>query len=375
MKLGIDAREIQNGVYTGIGGPLANFLNYFSSFDDKDECILFSSKDIPLDFGKKIRNVVIEEKNTFYWDQFLLPKALEQEAIEIFYSPYYKIPLRSPCLTISAILDLMYFAVDHYRRELSLFKKIYYFTFAKMMAQKANWVLTCSENSKQDIITFYGVDAQKIKVIPLSIDNHYRFDAEEDVLPLVHKKFGIDSLYIFYFGNFKYHKNINRVIKAFKRIIPEFREIKLVLAGPKEHYYLQHQTLVNELSLKDKVMFLGKISDREDARLLYTGAKMFVMPTLYEGFGLPPVEAMACGTPVITSNTSSLPEVMGEAGILVDPYKIDEITTAMRKLLQDKSLCEELGQRGLKQYKNFTEEKIAKQTYAFFKKVWKECQK
>jgi len=367
MKLGIDAREIQDGVYTGIGGPLANFLNYFSKVDNDDECVLFSAKAVPIDFGKKVRNVVIEEKFTFYWDQVQLPQTLKQEGIELFYSPYYKIPLRAPCRTVSAILDLMYLALDYYSQRLPLFIKVYYYTMGKMFAQRADQILTCSENSKKDIIQLYGVKAEKIKVIPLSIDNVYRLKEGEDANKKVREKFGIDGKYIFYFGNFKYHKNVKRIVQAFKRIVVEFRDLQLVLAGPKEHFYPQLQTLVNEISLKDKVMFLGKVSDKEDARLLYTAAEMFVMPTLYEGFGLPPAEAMACGTPVVTSNSTSLPEVVGDAGLLVDPYKVDEITGAIRRILQDDRLRENLKQKGPKQAENFYEEKISKQIFEFFK--------
>jgi len=369
MLLGIDAREIENGVFTGIGGPLANFLNYFSQEENDDACVLFSTKAVPIHFGSKVRNVVIEDCLTFYWDQVKLSKALKEEGIELFYSPYYKIPYFSPCPTVSAVLDLMYLALDEYRQDLGLLKQIYYFTFGRMLAQKADYVWTCSQHSKQDIVKLYGVKPEKITVIPLSIDNHYRLKEGEDAFQKVKTKFGIDARYIYYFGSFKFHKNVKSIIRAFKRVTAEYRDLKLVLAGPKEYCYPQLQTLVNELSLKDKVMFLGKIADKEDARLLYTAAEIFVMPTLYEGFGLPPAEAMACGTPVVTSNSTALPEVAGDAGILVNPYQVDDITQAIRHILQDEKLRERLKRAGPKQAENFYEEKIAKQTYDYFKKI------
>jgi hypothetical protein len=114
MKLGIDAREIQDGVYTGIGGPLANFLHYFASQPNNDTCVLFSARKVPIDFGPKVSNIVIQEHVAFVWDQWQLPQALNKEGIDVFYSPYYKIPLLKPCRTISAILDLMYLTFEPY---------------------------------------------------------------------------------------------------------------------------------------------------------------------------------------------------------------------------------------------------------------------
>ena len=155
MRLGIDAREIQDGVHTGIGWPLANFLDYFSKLDNDDECILFSSKKIPLDFGPKVKNVIIKEWCTLYWDQIELSNAIKRQNIEILYSPYYKIPLLAKCKVVNAILDLMYLEYEEYKRDICPFKKLYYLTVGRLFVKKADKILTCSEYSKNDIIKIY----------------------------------------------------------------------------------------------------------------------------------------------------------------------------------------------------------------------------
>ncbi len=370
MKLGIDAREIQDGVFTGIGGPLADFLNYFSKQDNDDTCILFSEKTVPIDFGPKVRNVVLDKSITFYWDQVILPKAIKQEKIDLFYSPYYKIPFFKSCKTISAILDLMYLQYEEYSKKINPLARLYYFTFGRMLAQRADSILTCSEYSKKDVVDLYKVKADKIKVIPLSISDVFSPETDEKIITEAKQKFGIDSPYILYVGNFKPHKNVKRIIRAFKNLTKEFRELKLVLAGPKEYMYSELNTLVKEFSLKNKVIFTGKIMDKKTQKSLYCAAEVFIMPSFYEGFGLPPVEAMACGTAVVASNCTSIPEVVKDAGLLVDPYHINEMTEAIRRLLKDKLFGDELREKGFKYVTEYSKDKICRRTYDFFNKVF-----
>jgi len=189
MRLGIDAREIEDGVYTGIGTPLASFLRYFAKNADHDECILFSTKPIPINFGKNVKNIVIKEKIRFYWDQIQLSMAVNSNNIDIFYSPYYKIPLFANCTIVSAVLDLMYLMFPPYRKRLGVFGVLYYKIFGKLFSERANRILTCSEYSKEDIIKFYNTRATKIDVIPLSIDDRYRLPQNTDAIEKTKERF------------------------------------------------------------------------------------------------------------------------------------------------------------------------------------------
>lgn len=369
MRMGIDAREIENGVVTGIGRPLANFLTYFAQSKDDDHVVLFSTKPVPVPLNQKVDNVVVEQRRTFYWDQVQLPRALQAQHLDLFYSPYYKIPLTARCKKVSAILDLMYLAFPDYARELSLPKRLFYHTFGRTCAQRADRILTCSQHAKGDIIRLYGIDADKIEVIPLSVGDLYRPESDAGKIEEMKKRVGITGRYILYVGNFKPHKNVRTLILAFSKIAREIADLKLVLAGPKTHTYPELRALAERLSLRDKVIFPGTIVETDCPHLLYSGAEVFVMPSLYEGFGLPPAEAMACGVPVVSSNTTSLPEVVGDAGLQVDPRDAGQIAQAVVRILTDTGLRDGLRKRGLARAADFAQAKIARRTHEFFRRV------
>lgn len=369
MRLGIDAREIQDGVYTGIGRPLANFLHYFVAQVDKDSCVLFSAKKVPIDFGEKVSNVVLPQQSTFIWDQWTLPQAIKKARVDLFYSPYYKIPLIKPCRTVSAILDLMYIAYGPYNKTMSPLAKLYYATFGRSYAHRADKILTCSQYTKNDIERIYGVDGAKIKIIPLSVASIYFSLPDPSQVALIKRKFNIKGRYILYVGNFKPHKNIAQLIHAFAALAKEFPDLHLVLAGPKEHTYPELVDSIRGKGLTDRVIFTGKILESDGPQYLYQGAEVFVMPTHYEGFGLPPLEAMACGVAVVASRATSMPEIVGDAGILIDPDNVSEIAEAIKKVLRDPVLKQGLIHKGLKRVQRFKTQQIAKEMYDFLEKV------
>lgn len=369
MRLGIDAREIQDGVFTGIGRPLMNFLKYFADQKDKNDCILFSEKKLPFKENARIQHRIIPHCPSFFWDQVRLPREIREDKIDLFYSPYYKIPLSAPCPAVSAILDLMYLVFDEYRRELGVWRRGYYATFGRLFARRSTKIFTCSEFSKRDIIKIYDIPTSKIEVIPLSVSDMYHPEKNQKSIAEMKDRYGIHSRYLLYLGNFKSHKNVEGIIKAFKNVVVEHRDLVLVLAGPKTHGYEQLVTSIHEIGLKNRVIFTGKITESDKPHLLYSGAEIFVFPSFYEGFGIPPLEAMACGTPVVASNTTSIPEVVKDAGFLVDPYHPDDIAQAIRRILNTPSLRQVLVEKGLRYAEEYQEEKISKRFYEFLKAV------
>jgi len=356
MRLGIDAREIQNGVYTGIGRALVNFLWYFSELNNEDTCVLFSSQKIPIDFSPRIKNIVLSEHITLIWDQWQLPQALKKEKVDVFYSPYYKVPLMKPCIMVSAILDLMYLTFEPYYKKMSWFTKVYYAIFGRAYAWRSDKILTCSEYSGHDIQRVYGVEKKKIEIIPLSVGDIYRPDTGLSM---------IEGRYILYVGNFKEHKNVGNLIEAYAALALEFPDLKLVLAGPKEHTYPKLVELVNRHGLAHRVVFPGKISEKDRPQILYSQAEVFVMLSLYEGFGLPPLEAMACGVPVVVSNRTSIPEVVKDAGLLLDPNDIAAVSDAIKKIITSESLKKEMVIKGLCYSKEYDSRRISAQMYDF----------
>jgi len=370
MRIGIDAREIQDGVFTGIGHPLYDFLKYFSSLDNEDDCIIFSVNKVPIDFGSRVKNVLLPKRFTFWWDQVTLPRALGREEVDLFYSPYYKIPLWKPCFTVSAILDLMYLVYPQYRRNLGILGRLYYATIGRLMAHRADFIWTCSQYSKLDIIRIYGIKDDKIEVIPLSISDHYKPTDDFAEIEKVKKKFNTGDKYLLYMGNFKSHKNVNRIILSFAELVKDYTDLSLVLGGPKSHDYEELKDLVKEHHLEDRVKFIGKITKDDQPQLLYAGAEVFIFPSFYEGFGIPPAEAMACRTPVVASEHTSIPEVVKDAGILINPNKVEEITRGVRKILTEEKFKKSLIDKGTEYVKELNDVLISKKTYEYFQRVY-----
>jgi glycosyltransferase involved in cell wall biosynthesis len=359
MIIGIDAREIQNGVYTGIGRALVNFLEYFDRNAGEDRVVLFSAKALPFAFSAKIKNVVMKERWTIWFDQVQLAQAIKKEGVEVFYSPYYKVPFLAACRKVSAILDLMYLQYEPYRRKMGWFKEMYYRTVARQMARVSDQVLTCSEFSRQDIMTVYGINEKKIKVLPLSVADSYRPQTDEAKLAGAKRSFGIPGRYILYVGNFKQHKNVGALVKAFGMIANALPDVFLVLVGPRADGYAGLVKEAKALGLAERVLFPGMFTKSEDLCLLYSGAEVFVMPAMYEGFGVPVVEAMACGVPVVSSSATSLPEVVGDAGILVDPSRIEDLAGAVKTMIEDGEIRRSFIVRGFQRIETFKNDRVA----------------
>jgi glycosyltransferase involved in cell wall biosynthesis len=363
MKIGVDAREIQDGVVTGIGRSLANFINCFGKREKKHEIVLFSEKTIPLEFDSNIYRVVIKKTLPPFWDQWKLPRAFKTNQIDLFYSPYYKIPLLTRTAIVNQILDMMFLVLPVYRRELGYYRKLYCATLGKFCARKSINIITDSNHAKKDIIKIWKIRPEKIVKIPLGLADRYKPITDLNLLNKVKSNLNLPEKFILYLGNFLPHKNVVSLVKAFKRIAKRFANYKLVLAGPLDNYGIEMQNYVLDKNLEDRVQFTNTIKEEDYPEVLLSLADVFVFPTLYEGFGLPPLEAMACGTPVIASNLTSIPEVVGDAGILVDPLDIGEIGKALSELLENEKKRMIYSKKGLERAKRFTEKDTAGKLY------------
>jgi glycosyltransferase involved in cell wall biosynthesis len=221
-------------------------------------------------------------------------------------------------------------------------------------------IITVSQHSKMDIVQKWGIPDDKIKVIPNGVSKRFYPVESLELISKVKNKYGVKKDYILYVGNFKPHKNVSLLVKAFAQLPPSLRRhYQLVLAGTFDEYSTQLNAITADLHLKGKVVFTGAVYE-EDLPVLYSGAMIFVFPSLYEGFGLPPLEAMSCGTPVICSNVTSLPEVVGDSGVLADPRESRNFADAMELLLTDHKLRDKLYYRGLQRAKEFSLERSAK---------------
>ncbi len=250
----------------------------------------------------------------------------------------------------------------------TLIEKIIYRLWLPRTIQKAHAVITASEQSRKDILHFLPVAPGRMHVIPHGISHCFHpLPASETKARLV-EAFDLSSPFILSAGTTAPRKNIPRLVEAFTRLAKEFPQLRLVLVGPSSG----KTTIANPLSaggrLSDRIVRTGPVSD-SDLAALYNGCELFVFPSLYEGFGLPPLEAMACGTPVVCSNTSSLPEVVGDAALFVQPLDTRGLADAIREVLTNGKLRSGMREKGLIQAKKFSWERNAMETLELYRKV------
>jgi glycosyltransferase involved in cell wall biosynthesis len=361
MRIGIDAREIQDGVRTGIGRALKVFLDYFITREDEHVAVLFSSRPLNLPDSRRIHYRIAPPTLTFLWDQLTLPRLVRQERVDLFYSTYYKVPLRSGCPVVSTIYDLMYLTCPVYRNR-NGWSRFYYATVGRTFVKKAARVITSSEFSKDEIVSFYRIPPEKVSVIPLGLSSHFQ-PVPNDFVKKLTARIGIQGDYILYTGNFKPHKNVGALIEAFGALRDRYPDLLLVLAGNRDHHGNAIGNQIERSGLSGRIIIPGAIDD-DELPALYSGARLFVMPSLYEGFGYPPVEAMACGVPVICSNATSLGEVVSDAALMVDARNSEDIAGAVGRILDSPEQAKSLATRGLLRARAFTNGRYAGALYS-----------
>jgi glycosyltransferase involved in cell wall biosynthesis len=240
----------------------------------------------------------------------------------------------------------------------------------QLIKNKIDMIITISQNTKNDCIKYLKIPENRIKVIYLAADKIYQpINNKHEIEEEIYKKYNIQIPFIIYVGTLEKRKNVSTLIKAFYRLKRIKIPHKLVIVGKKGWLYNDIFKTIESMKIQEDVIFTGYVPE-EDLVKLYNLADLFVYPSYYEGFGLPPLEAMACGCPVITSNTSSLPEVVGDAGILVDPYDVEGLAKAMYEVLKDESFRIELAKKGLERAKLFSWRKTSEETWKVYEEVY-----
>lgn len=377
MKLLIDARPLQNGHRTrGVGTLLQNLLPALglrTEPSDSVALITMEGREVPPLFNheQSIKTFRLERPNRFNWiaDHLFLPGLARRSGAEVFFATdfnSYLIPTGG-VRVVSMAYDLIPFIFPESMAAQPLPVKVgWRINFPKLV--KSNAIIAISEATKQDLIRLFKIDPERITVIYPGI-NHTLFNVsyaqdrsrQKEVLA----RYGIAGNFFLYVGDSEWRKNLQRCLEAIVEIDPE---IKLVLVGKRA---LNDSTLlgwIDSLGLRQRVIMTGFVPDVE-LPLLYGAADAFLFPSIYEGFGLPVAEAMACGCPVITSSVSSMPEVAGHAGILVDPSSVAGIHCAMSKILTDTALRKQLQQAGPIQAQKFNWSQTAVATMALLRKA------
>jgi glycosyltransferase involved in cell wall biosynthesis len=300
-----------------------------------------------------------------------LPLFLYKNRIDVFHSTYFVKPIWMPCKSLVTIYDLIYSRYPEYISKGGFTKGalLYHNIMTSIAVKQSSKIITISKSAKDDIMHFFKCHEDKIEVIMPAFDKeNFKVISNRDLVKKTVFEYNLPDKYIFYVGAHKPHKNLERLIRAFYLIADEI-EHNLVIGGKKDLRYARNYELVKSLNLERRIIFTGEIKEI-DLPLLYNGADLFVFPSLYEGFGLPPLEAMACGIPVLVSNAASLPEVVGDAAIMVNPYNVEEIAQEMKRILTNKNLQAEMQIKGLERCQNFSWRKAAERTLELYKTLF-----
>jgi glycosyltransferase involved in cell wall biosynthesis len=296
------------------------------------------------------------------WTHLRLSVEMALRPPDLLFVPAHVLPLIHPRRSVVTVHDLGYLRHPEAHRPAD---RRYLAWSTGWNARRASMILADSAATAADLTAAHGVDSARVRVVYLGRDETLAPVRDGLVLANAQARYGIGGRYLLYVGTLQPRKNLARVISAFSQLASAsaLADVQLVLAGKRGWLYDDLFTQVARLGLAGRVLFPGYIPE-SDLPALLGGALAFVYPTLYEGFGIPVLEAGACGVPVITSNTSSLPEVAGDAALLVDPYDVDAIADAMYRLVTDEALRAELTRRGAENVKRFSWEKCARETLA-----------
>ena len=346
MKLGIDGRELSVGVRTGIGRYLVAVVR--EARRQGIECLVYADRELPETGQLGNATVrVIPWKPVLWWDQVSLPRRLAADGVSVFLSPYYKGPLRASCPVVLTIHDLLF--INYMEKSRPMYDRLMT-GLAGLYASRAAAIITDSEHARRTIVSRLGLSADRITVIPLNVAPEFRPMPFDEA---VARRYGVRRPYVLAVGNFLPHKNLPRLVQAFAGLNETIRKDRLlVLAGNGAGGRDAVLAEAHRLGIEAQVVVTGVVADA-DLPMLYAGCEVFVMPSLDEGFGLPAAEAMACGAPVIASGRASLPEVVGKAGLLVDPARSEAITSALASVLSDPKLQNDLRRRSLERAENF----------------------
>ena len=366
VHIAVDLLQVHSMI-TGAGRYSINLVKNLAKLDSCNRYTLFWPSDV-FDEHKIVAdnfvNVVCPAGNNrpwrIVWQQVIMPLLLKREGVDVLFSPNDITVLLAPCKTVVTIQDVRRMI---WASEFPALESWYYRVMVSLSAKKADAILTISRTSLQDITRVLGVPANMVKVTYVGLDESFHrretTDAQMERAYLAHN-YGIHHKYVLFVGQLRRIKNVTSLITAFSSL-RGFDGLQLVLAGAKADAYKAICASISTLGLNGRTILTGWVDDH-DLRILYRHAEVFVFPSLYEGFGIPVIEAMASGVPVITSDVSSLAEIAGGSALLVDPRDVGQLADALQQVLGDGVLRQELVRAGLARASQFSWEEAARTT-------------
>jgi glycosyltransferase involved in cell wall biosynthesis len=374
VKVAIDIRRISD---FGIGTYIRNVVRTLGRLDSENEYLLLGTPGRIHDMGAlqpNFSHLECPDNDYSPGSYFEFHRALKSHGVNVLHVPHlFWIPQGIPCpyvLTVHDLLDYLYRS-----NSASPLKRFLHFYFTKRAMNRAAKIFAVSKFSKADTVRLFGVPEEKVEVVYNAIDDRFRqgHTTEADRL-MIAERYQVNYPFVLYAGRISPHKNVVRIIEAFSLLKSElakddaYPDLKLIIIGDEVSRHPDLRRAVIKGRVQQDVRFLGFVPI-DVLRIFYDAAKVFIFPSLYEGFGLPPLEAMSHGTPVITSNTSSLPEVVGNAAVLVNPENVFEIQRALQRVLLDPALRSKLKVRGEEQTRKFSWESSVERMLATFREV------
>jgi glycosyltransferase involved in cell wall biosynthesis len=365
MKVALELGKIHD---FGIGTYIRNLVGHLARIDTRNTYFLLegnSSHSQLFETGPNFQRVQIPERRRGELDHSEVFRFLKRQAVDVYHIPHDEVPWRLPCRYVVTVHDCVNIIYPPVTR--TGWIETLRFNYRRRNLQRAQFIIAVSEATKHDVERFYRIPESKIKVIYNALDErlsqaHPTLDSKS-----VFERYQIHDPYLLFAGSIRPHKNITRLIEAFAvarselKDHPLYSRLKLLIIGDElaKHQALRRTVVISRV--QGDVRFLGFVP-YEILKTFYQNAAAFVFPSLYEGFGLPPLEAMAFGTPVLASNTSSLPEVVGDAAILVNPENVFEIARGIKQILCDENTRSQLIRKGFEQIQKFSWLKSAQKT-------------
>lgn len=369
MKIAIDARKWRD---YGIGTYVRNLVRHLARLDHETTYFLFcddSDQDTLRDLAENFVPVVENSAGYSFREHISIPLQLRRLGADLLHSPHYVVPVFGQRPTVVTIHDCIHLLFPQYLP--SRFASKYAELMMRKAIQRSALVFTVSEASRRDILRFFPqTDPDRVQVVHNAIDPALLEDPGDEEMERVCERYQIRGRFVLYAGNIKPHKNLERLVAAFAQLKQRsgFDDLKLLIIGDETSRYGSLRRSVEAAGVRQDVRFFGFVPQRTLAAL-YRLASVFAFPSLYEGFGLPPLEAMACGTPVVTSRLSSLPEVVGDAAVLVDPYSVEDIASGLASILDDAGLRSRLIAAGRQRAQHFSWERSVRAIHSGYMRV------
>ncbi|MEF9953396.1 glycosyltransferase family 4 protein [Clostridium sp.] len=371
MKIAIDARGATWYKGTGIGTYTNQVLQYLLSEDFINQYHLYWAGPNYREIYKENVTINVSSKRHHrFFEDYYIPQNIKNNNVDIYHVPQNGIGLskRIDCPCVSTIHDLIPYVMPETVGKGYLKKFIA--QMPEIISSSTN-IITVSEFSKQDIIRIFDVPPDNIKVTHLAADHIFKPLDKETTKSYIKEKYNIEKDFLLYLGGFSARKNVRSILIAFSKIYKKLsKDLNIVIIGPSKDEHQKLTELAKTLGIEDRIQFTGYVP-HEDLPLFYNACETFIYPSLYEGFGLPPLEAMSCRCPVITSNISSIPEIVGDGAYLINPRSIEELTTAIEKMVDDTALRSSYIEKGFTRSAEFSWEKTAKETLEVYKSIYR----